>query len=59
MPIFAIVRAGFGIAETGSVLLSDKELSVNALADLAGIVKVMRYSFALASAVPAFPRTMQ
>jgi L-lactate dehydrogenase complex protein LldG len=32
---FAIVRAGFGIAETGSVLLSDKELRVNALAYLA------------------------
>jgi L-lactate dehydrogenase complex protein LldG len=32
---FAIVRADFGIAETGSVLLSDKELRVNALAYLA------------------------
>jgi L-lactate dehydrogenase complex protein LldG len=32
---FAIVRADFGIAETGSVLLSDNELRVNALAYLA------------------------
>jgi L-lactate dehydrogenase complex protein LldG len=32
---FAIVRADFGIAETGSVLLSDKQLRVNALAYLA------------------------
>jgi L-lactate dehydrogenase complex protein LldG len=32
---FAIVRAAFGVAETGSVLLSDAELGVNALAYLA------------------------
>jgi L-lactate dehydrogenase complex protein LldG len=32
---FAIVRAAFGIAETGSILLSDKELRVNAVAYLA------------------------
>jgi L-lactate dehydrogenase complex protein LldG len=32
---FAIVRADFGVAETGSVLLSEKELRVNALAYLA------------------------
>ena len=32
---FAVVRAAFGVAETGSVLLSDKELGVNALAYLA------------------------
>jgi len=32
---FAIVRAAFGVAETGSVLLSEKELRVNALAYLA------------------------
>jgi L-lactate dehydrogenase complex protein LldG len=31
----AIVRASFGVAETGSVLLSDMELQVNALAYLA------------------------
>jgi len=31
---FAIVRADFGVAETGSVLLSDRELRVNALAYL-------------------------
>jgi len=31
----AIVRASFGVAETGSVLLSDTELQVNALAYLA------------------------
>jgi L-lactate dehydrogenase complex protein LldG len=31
----AIVRAAFGIAETGSVLLSDADLQVNALAYLA------------------------
>jgi L-lactate dehydrogenase complex protein LldG len=32
---FAIVRAAFGVAETGSVLLNDKELRVNAVAYLA------------------------
>ena len=32
---FAIVRAAFGVAETGSVLLSDKDLHVNAVAYLA------------------------
>jgi L-lactate dehydrogenase complex protein LldG len=32
---FAVVRASFGIAETGSVLLSDADLRVNALAYLA------------------------
>jgi L-lactate dehydrogenase complex protein LldG len=32
---FAIVRASFGVAETGSVLLSDAELRVNAVAYLA------------------------
>jgi L-lactate dehydrogenase complex protein LldG len=32
---FAIVRAALGVAETGSVLLSDAELGVNALAYLA------------------------
>jgi L-lactate dehydrogenase complex protein LldG len=32
---FAVVRACFGVAETGSVLLSDAELRVNALAYLA------------------------
>lgn len=32
---FAIVRASFGVAETGSVLLSDLDLHVNALAYLA------------------------
>jgi L-lactate dehydrogenase complex protein LldG len=32
---FAIVRAAFGVAETGSVLLSDAELQVNAVAYLA------------------------
>jgi L-lactate dehydrogenase complex protein LldG len=32
---FAIVRAAFAIAETGSILLSDKELHVNAVAYLA------------------------
>jgi L-lactate dehydrogenase complex protein LldG len=32
---FAIVRAAFGVAETGSVLLSDRELRVNAVAYLA------------------------
>jgi L-lactate dehydrogenase complex protein LldG len=32
---FAIVRASFAVAETGSVLLSDAELRVNALAYLA------------------------
>jgi len=32
---FAVVRAAFGVAETGSVLLSDRELGVNALAYLA------------------------
>ena len=32
---FAIVRAAFAIAETGSILLSDKELRVNAVAYLA------------------------
>jgi len=32
---FAIVRAPFAVAETGSVLLSDSELHVNALAYLA------------------------
>jgi L-lactate dehydrogenase complex protein LldG len=32
---FAIVRAAFGVAETGSVLLSDAELHVNAVAYLA------------------------
>ena len=31
----AVVRAAFGVAETGSVLLSDRELTVNALAYLA------------------------
>ncbi len=32
---FAIVRASFGVAETGSVLLSDADLHINALAYLA------------------------
>jgi L-lactate dehydrogenase complex protein LldG len=32
---FAIVRAAFAVAETGSILLSDKELRVNAVAYLA------------------------
>lgn len=32
---FAIVRASFGVAETGSVLLSDADLHVNAVAFLA------------------------
>ena len=32
---FAVVRASFGVAETGSVLLGDRELCVNALAYLA------------------------
>jgi L-lactate dehydrogenase complex protein LldG len=32
---FAIVRAAFAVAETGSVLLNDKELRVNAVAYLA------------------------
>lgn len=32
---FAIVRASFGVAETGSVLLSDTDLHVNAVAYLA------------------------
>src|SRR5271165_3971072 len=32
---FAIVRASFGVAETGSVLLSEADLKVNALAYLA------------------------
>src|SRR6201993_3779152 len=32
---FAIVRAAFAIAETGSILLSDKQLRVNAVAYLA------------------------
>jgi L-lactate dehydrogenase complex protein LldG len=32
---FAIVRASFGVAETGSVLLSDRDLNVNAVAYLA------------------------
>jgi L-lactate dehydrogenase complex protein LldG len=32
---YAIVRASFGVAETGSVLLSDADLQVNALAYLA------------------------
>jgi L-lactate dehydrogenase complex protein LldG len=32
---FAIVRASFGVAETGSVLLSDGDLLINALAYLA------------------------
>ena len=32
---FAIVRASFAVAETGSVLLSDRELRVNAVAYLA------------------------
>jgi L-lactate dehydrogenase complex protein LldG len=32
---FAIVRAAFGVAETGSVLLSDADLQVNAVAYLA------------------------
>ena len=32
---FAIVRASFGVAETGSVLLSDADLYVNAVAYLA------------------------
>ena len=32
---FAIVRAAFGVAETGSVLLSDADLHVNAVAYLA------------------------
>jgi L-lactate dehydrogenase complex protein LldG len=32
---FAIVRAAFAVAETGSVLLSDKDLHINALAYLA------------------------
>jgi L-lactate dehydrogenase complex protein LldG len=32
---FAIVRAAFGVAETGSILLSEKELRVNAVGYLA------------------------
>jgi len=32
---FAIVRAAFGVAETGSILLNDRELRVNAVAYLA------------------------
>jgi L-lactate dehydrogenase complex protein LldG len=32
---FAVVRASFAVAETGSVLLSDADLSVNAIAYLA------------------------
>ena len=32
---FAIVRASFGVAETGSILLSDADLHVNAVAYLA------------------------
>jgi L-lactate dehydrogenase complex protein LldG len=32
---FAIVRASFGVAETGSVLLNDADLQMNALAYLA------------------------
>jgi L-lactate dehydrogenase complex protein LldG len=32
---FAVVRAAFGVAETGSVLLSDADLQVNAVAYLA------------------------
>ena len=32
---FAIARAAFAVAETGSILLSDKELRVNAVAYLA------------------------
>jgi L-lactate dehydrogenase complex protein LldG len=32
---YAIVRAAFGVAETGSVLLGDRELRVNAVAYLA------------------------
>jgi L-lactate dehydrogenase complex protein LldG len=32
---FAIVRASFGVAETGSVLLSDADLQINAVAYLA------------------------
>ncbi len=32
---FALVRAAFAVAETGSVLLSDRELTVNAVAYLA------------------------
>jgi L-lactate dehydrogenase complex protein LldG len=32
---FAVVRASFGVAETGSVLLSDADLKVNAVAYLA------------------------
>jgi L-lactate dehydrogenase complex protein LldG len=32
---FAIVRASFGVAETGSVLLRDRDLNVNAIAYLA------------------------
>ena len=32
---FAIIRASFGVAETGSVLLSDADLQVNAVAYLA------------------------
>jgi len=32
---FAIVRAAFAVAETGSVLLSDRELTVNAIAYIA------------------------
>jgi L-lactate dehydrogenase complex protein LldG len=32
---FAIVRGAFGVAETGSILLTDKELRVNAVAYLA------------------------
>jgi L-lactate dehydrogenase complex protein LldG len=32
---YAVVRAAFGVAETGSVLLTDQDLTVNALAYLA------------------------
>ncbi len=32
---FAVVRASFGVAETGSVLLSDADLGINAIAYLA------------------------
>lgn len=38
---FAIVRAAFAVAETGSVLLSDAELQVNALAYLAQLLIVL------------------
>lgn len=42
----AVVRAAFGVAETGSVLLSDTDLHVNAVADLAQHLMVRAYAAA-------------